>query len=82
MSLLEPTFRINNKDQSIKSPLFPHDTHNPKNLSIQALYIIKNHNLLLPFLLRIVNTLTIDILLFVDSQVSQNFLDLSSFFFY
>ena len=30
MSLLEPTFRINNKGQYIKSPLFPYDTHNPK----------------------------------------------------
>ena len=35
MSLLEPTFRINNEGQCIKSPLFPHATHNPKNLITQ-----------------------------------------------
>ena len=39
MSLFEPTFKINNEGQCIKSQLFPHATHNPKNLSIQTLYI-------------------------------------------
>ena len=39
MSPLEPTFRINNEGQYIKSPLFPHATHNPKILNIQTLYI-------------------------------------------
>ena len=39
MSLLEPTFRINNEGQYIKSPLFPHATYNPKNLIMQTLFI-------------------------------------------